>query len=224
MDTKVNKNRSYCCKEGDDLDVEQPGRQVSCHHPTGTPNALFRHATVPNAVLQVADCQVTKNIKAPKPDHTVYHAVQVAAVNKPAKAVTRQMLGHFKKANILPKRYVKEFPVTSDAHLPVGTPQPSFMWTESLTNLRNHTQRYSFCSRSICRLCCDLVCPFYALQFPMPSHRPCSIGKGFQGTMKKWGFGGLAASHGVSVSHRSAGSTGQHQASQLVRSALLSLF
>ncbi|KZO97876.1 mitochondrial 50S ribosomal protein L3 [Calocera viscosa TUFC12733] len=38
-----------------------------------------------------------------------------------------------------------------------------------------------------------------------------SIGKGFQGTMKKWGFGGLRASHGVSVSHRSAGSTGQHQ-------------
>jgi len=29
--------------------------------------------------------------------------------------------------------------------------------------------------------------------------------------MKKWGFGGLAASHGVSVSHRSGGSTGQHQ-------------
>ncbi|EJU05337.1 ribosomal protein L3 [Dacryopinax primogenitus] len=38
-----------------------------------------------------------------------------------------------------------------------------------------------------------------------------SIGKGFQGTMKKWGFGGLRASHGVSISHRSQGSTGQHQ-------------
>jgi len=38
-----------------------------------------------------------------------------------------------------------------------------------------------------------------------------SIGKGFQGVMKKWGFRGLRASHGVSVSHRSAGSTGQHQ-------------
>ena len=29
--------------------------------------------------------------------------------------------------------------------------------------------------------------------------------------MKRWGFGGLAASHGVSISHRSGGSTGQHQ-------------
>jgi ribosomal protein L3 len=38
-----------------------------------------------------------------------------------------------------------------------------------------------------------------------------SIGKGFQGGMKRWGFHGLAASHGVSVSHRSSGSTGQHQ-------------
>lgn len=38
-----------------------------------------------------------------------------------------------------------------------------------------------------------------------------SVGKGYQGVMKRWGFGGLAASHGVSISHRSAGSTGQHQ-------------
>lgn len=35
--------------------------------------------------------------------------------------------------------------------------------------------------------------------------------KGVQGAMKKWGFGGLHASHGVSVSHRSLGSTGQNQ-------------
>lgn len=33
-------------------------------------------------------------------------------------------------------------------------------------------------------------------------------GKGFQGGMKRWGFAGLRASHGVSVSHRSVGSTG----------------
>jgi large subunit ribosomal protein L3 len=36
-------------------------------------------------------------------------------------------------------------------------------------------------------------------------------GKGFQGGMKRWGFGGLRATHGVSVSHRSLGSTGQRQ-------------
>ncbi len=36
-------------------------------------------------------------------------------------------------------------------------------------------------------------------------------GKGFQGGMKRWGFGGLRATHGVSVSHRSLGSTGNRQ-------------
>ncbi len=38
-----------------------------------------------------------------------------------------------------------------------------------------------------------------------------TIGKGFQGPMKRWNFAGLEASHGVSVSHRSHGSTGQRQ-------------
>ena len=38
-----------------------------------------------------------------------------------------------------------------------------------------------------------------------------SIGKGFAGVMKKYGFAGLEASHGVSASHRSGGSTGQRQ-------------
>jgi len=38
-----------------------------------------------------------------------------------------------------------------------------------------------------------------------------SIGKGFAGPMKRWNFGGLRASHGVSVSHRSIGSTGGRQ-------------
>jgi len=36
-------------------------------------------------------------------------------------------------------------------------------------------------------------------------------GKGFQGPMKRWNFGGLRATHGVSVVHRSHGSTGQRQ-------------
>jgi large subunit ribosomal protein L3 len=38
-----------------------------------------------------------------------------------------------------------------------------------------------------------------------------SIGKGFAGAMKRWGFKGLRASHGVSLSHRSHGSTGNRQ-------------
>jgi large subunit ribosomal protein L3 len=38
-----------------------------------------------------------------------------------------------------------------------------------------------------------------------------SKGRGFQGVLKRWNFGGLRASHGVSVSHRSHGSTGNRQ-------------
>jgi large subunit ribosomal protein L3 len=38
-----------------------------------------------------------------------------------------------------------------------------------------------------------------------------TTGKGFAGAMKRWNFGGLRATHGVSVSHRSHGSTGNRQ-------------
>ncbi len=38
-----------------------------------------------------------------------------------------------------------------------------------------------------------------------------TTGKGFAGPMKRWNFGGLRASHGVSISHRSHGSTGGRQ-------------
>lgn len=38
-----------------------------------------------------------------------------------------------------------------------------------------------------------------------------SMGKGFAGGMKRWNFGGLRATHGVSISHRSIGSTGNRQ-------------
>ena len=41
--------------------------------------------------------------------------------------------------------------------------------------------------------------------------RSQTIGKGFAGVMKRWNFSGLRATHGVSVSHRSHGSTGQRQ-------------
>ena len=72
---------------------------------------------------------------------------------------------------------MREFPVTPDAHVPVGT-------------------------------------TFSAMHFVPGQYIDVvanSIGKGFQGTMKRWNFKGLRASHGVSVSHRKAGATGQHQ-------------
>ena len=46
---------------------------------------------------------------------------------------------------------------------------------------------------------------------PLERDDKITQGKGFQGVMRRWGFHGLGASHGVSVSHRSLGSTGQRQ-------------
>jgi len=70
--------------------------------------------------LQLEDCQVTANIETVRADKTEYHAVQVAASDRPHKTTTAQMRGHFRKAKVHPKRIVKEFPVTPDAHVPIG--------------------------------------------------------------------------------------------------------
>ena len=70
--------------------------------------------------LQLENCQVTANIQTVRPDQTEYHAVQVAASDRPHKTTTAQMIGHFRKAKVHPKRIVKEFPVTPDAHVPIG--------------------------------------------------------------------------------------------------------
>ncbi len=60
----------------------------------------------------------------------------------------------------------------------------------------------------------DIGAEFSANHFVDGQYVDCcgtSIGKGFAGGMKRHGFAGLRASHGVSISHRSLGSTGQCQ-------------
>jgi len=78
-------------------------------------------AFYPVTILQLENCQVTANIKTVRKDESVYHAVQLAASDRPWKTTTRQMRGHFAKAGVPAKFVVKEFPVTEDAHIPVGT-------------------------------------------------------------------------------------------------------
>ena len=63
---------------------------------------------------------MTANVKSVRKDGTEYHAVQIGASDKPEKNTTKSMLGHFDKAGVAPKYIVKEFPVTADAHIPVG--------------------------------------------------------------------------------------------------------
>lgn len=55
------------------------------------------------------------------------------------------------------------------------------------------------------------LCPSHFIVGQFVDVQAKTIGKGFAGAMKRWNFGGLRASHGVSVSHRSHGSTGQRQ-------------
>jgi large subunit ribosomal protein L3 len=64
---------------------------------------------------------VTANIKTVRKDNSEYHAVQVAATDKSDKNTTKQMRGHFKKAGVPSKQVIREFKVTPDAHVPVGT-------------------------------------------------------------------------------------------------------
>jgi len=56
-----------------------------------------------------------------------------------------------------------------------------------------------------------IITPDHFVEGQYVDVRANSKGKGFAGVMKRWGFKGLRASHGVSVSHRSAGSMGQSQ-------------
>jgi large subunit ribosomal protein L3 len=72
------------------------------------------------AVRQLENCQVTANIKHVNDDKSEYHAVQVAATDKADKNTSKAMKGHFRKASVASKQIVKEFPVTPDAHVPVG--------------------------------------------------------------------------------------------------------
>lgn len=134
-------------------------------------------ARVPVTVLQLENCQITANIVTLRSDRSEYHAVQIGASDRPSRTTTAQMKGHFRKASVPPKYIVREFPVTPDAHVPVGT---------TLSAMHFVPGQYV-----------DVTAK--------------SIGKGFQGVMKRWNFRGLRASHGVSVSHRSAGATGAHQ-------------
>lgn len=141
----------------------------------------------------------------------MYHAVQVAASDRPHKTTTRQMLGHFKKANVPPKRIVKEFPVTPDAHVPIGEFSVSLHAFQRPYHLQvQHSLPYILYLASLLTL---LRTREFApsLRLEMIVTTAYSIGKGFQGGMKRWGFKGLKASHGVSVSHRSSGSAGNSQ-------------
>lgn len=128
-----------------------------------------RHAVT---VLHMPECVVSQ---CKTQEREGYSALQLAGGGEQKrKRMTKPVAMHFEKNSIPYKHTMKEFRVTPDAMLPVGT----------VLDVRH----------------------FVPGQFV--DVQGTTIGKGFQGVMKKWGFKGLRASHGVSKAHRSQGSIG----------------
>lgn len=129
---------------------------------------------IPVSVLQLENLQVIARKESEKDG---YDAVQLGCGIAKPKNVSKAMKGHFAKASVKPKRFVREFRVSKNALLDVGV---------EITAQHFVADQYV-----------DVT--------------GVSIGKGFAGAMKRHNFRGLEASHGVSISHRSHGSTGQCQ-------------
>lgn len=124
--------------------------------------------------LKLTDCIVVDHKTEEKHG---YDALVVGCDNKRQSKFTKPMKEFFAKLNVQAKAKLKEFMVTKDSFIEVGTKLD--------------------------------VTHFNAGQFV--DVVGTSVGKGFAGVMKRWNFSGLRASHGVSVSHRSPGSTGNRQ-------------
>lgn len=129
---------------------------------------------VPVTVLKVNPCTVVEQ----KIDEVHgYNAVQLGTIEVAPSKLAKPQREAFAKKNITPCKILKEFRISKDAMLEVGTVLKA-----------DHFTTGQFV---------DIT--------------GTSIGKGFAGAMKRHNFGGLRASHGVSVSHRSHGSTGNRQ-------------
>lgn len=125
-------------------------------------------------LLQLEDCQVIGHKTL---DRDGYNAVVLGSTIAKASKVAKPQKKLYADAKLEPRKMLKEFRVSEDAQVAVGTDiKPSH---------------------------------FKVGQYIDVSGR--SIGKGFAGAMKRHNFRGLEATHGVSISHRSHGSTGQCQ-------------
>ena len=155
--------------------------------------------SVPVTVVEVATNRVTQ-VKTVETDG--YEAVQVASGSRKTNRVSKALAGHYAKANVAPGTRLAEFRVAADSvTLPAAPAKEAAEGgeapeaTEPVTGLQVGTE--------------IPVSLFEAGQ--KVDVQGTSIGKGFAGGIKRWGFGGLRATHGVSISHRSLGSTGQCQ-------------
>ena len=129
---------------------------------------------IPVTLLKVDKCKVVDHKLVEKDG---YNAIKVLFGASKKNKVNKPAVGYFKKIKSEASNFIREFRVSKDAMIEVGS----------------HIS----------------VNHFIEGQFVDVSG--FTIGKGFAGGMKRWNFSGLRASHGVSVSHRAHGSTGQNQ-------------
>ena len=129
---------------------------------------------LPVTLLKIDNCQVVDHKTLEKDGYT---AVVLGSKNRKANKVSKSMRTVFASKKIEPKTHLREFRITEDAFIDVGS---------------------------------DMKAEHFSVgQFVDIAGQ--SIGKGFAGGMKRHNFRGLEATHGVSVSHRSHGSTGGRQ-------------
>ena len=131
---------------------------------------------IPVSIVKIDECVVSR-VRSNEKDG--YTALQLASIDKNVEInkIKKPQRKIFASLKIKPKKILKEFKVTEDSVLELGSVLKA-----------NHFEKDQFV---------DVT--------------GTTIGKGFAGAMKRHNFHGLRASHGVSISHRSHGSTGQNQ-------------
>ncbi len=154
--------------------------------------------SVPVTVVEVAPNRVTQ-VKTIETDG--YEAVQVSTGERKANRVSKALAGHYAKAKVAPGTRLAEFRVAADSVVLPAAPAAEVAEGEE-AEAAEETVGLQVGSEINVNL-------FEAGQ--KVDVQGTTIGKGFAGGMKRWGFGGLRATHGVSISHRSLGSTGQCQ-------------
>ncbi|HJK87790.1 MAG TPA: 50S ribosomal protein L3 [Candidatus Megaira endosymbiont of Hartmannula sinica] len=138
--------------------------------------SVFSKDGIRNAVtyLYIDNCSVVANKTE---DKNGYNAVVVGSTPVKSEKISKPLAGMFSKLSVDPKKKLREFRVSSDSLIDVGSS----------------------------------ILPSHYSEGQLVDVQGISSGKGFAGVMKRHNFAGLEATHGVSISHRSHGSTGQCQ-------------
>jgi large subunit ribosomal protein L3 len=127
---------------------------------------------VPVTIVQAGPCVVLQVKTADGPDQ--YNAVQLGFDDVKPHRSTLPEIGHARKAQTAPKRFVRELRLAEPTTKQVGETVTVEVFTTGNVKYVDVTG--------------------------------VTKGRGFQGAMKRWGFGGMPASHGTERKHRSPGS------------------